>query len=318
MIAPVDVARAIAGAVPPGVGLPPIAPLPSLDAAAELARIVGGDPARLLGAADLLGADRGVIEDVSREAAELVARAGSDLLALGQRYVAEVSALLPAVAVPGGALPALARIAQIGASALADVEGRLHLLEEELHPLADRLDGMTAAAEAQPPLTPSPDAQRATGQLQALAGTGPSPDAPAMMEAAADSREITLPPEPSGEGEAAGSAVGRAAVEAAKSQLGAPYAWGGTGPGGFDCSGLTSWAYRQAGVELPRMAHEQAIGMQVSFDQLQPGDLAVWDGHVAMYAGDGMYIEAGDPVQMNPVRTDNIGMTFKGFWRPTG
>lgn len=66
------------------------------------------------------------------------------------------------------------------------------------------------------------------------------------------------------------------------------------------------------------MAHEQAIGTQVSFDQLQPGDLAVWDGHVAMYAGDGMYIEAGDPVQMNPVRTDNIGMTFKGFWRPTG
>lgn len=87
---------------------------------------------------------------------------------------------------------------------------------------------------------------------------------------------------------------------------------------GFDCSGLTSWAYRQAGVELPRMAHEQAVGRQVTYQELQPGDLAVWDGHVAMYAGDGMYIEAGDPVQMNPVRTENIGMGFRGFWRPTG
>ena len=39
--------------------------------------------------------------------------------------------------------------------------------------------------------------------------------------------------------------------------------------------------------------------------------------HVAMYAGDGMMVEAGDPVQMNPVRTSNIGMPFMGFWRPT-
>lgn len=112
--------------------------------------------------------------------------------------------------------------------------------------------------------------------------------------------------------------MGAAAVAAAKSQLGTPYVWGGSQPGGFDCSGLTSWAYRQAGMDIPRIAADQAIGRQVSYAELQPGDLAVWDGHVAMYAGDGMYIEAGDPVALNPVRTDNIGMTFRGFWRPTG
>ena len=81
--------------------------------------------------------------------------------------------------------------------------------------------------------------------------------------------------------------------------LGTPYVWGGNAPGGFDCSGLTSWAYRQAGIEIPRTAENQAIGQQVSHDDLQPGDLIVWSGHVAMYAGDGMMVEAGDPVQLN-------------------
>ena len=114
-----------------------------------------------------------------------------------------------------------------------------------------------------------------------------------------------------------GSEAGRTAVDAAKSMVGTPYVWGGNAPGGFDCSGLTSWAYRQAGVEIPRTAENQAVGQQVSYEDLQPGDLVVWTGHVAMYAGDGMMVEAGDPVQMNPVRTTNIGMPFKGFWRPT-
>ena len=124
--------------------------------------------------------------------------------------------------------------------------------------------------------------------------------------------DLSDEPVPAGDSEA-----GRAAVAAAKSMLGTPYVWGGSAPGGFDCSGLTSWAYRQAGVEIPRTAENQAVGQQVSHDDLQPGDLIVWTGHVAMYAGDGMMVEAGDPVQMNPVRTTNIGMPFKGFWRPT-
>lgn len=115
----------------------------------------------------------------------------------------------------------------------------------------------------------------------------------------------------------AASAAGQTAVDAAMSQLGTPYVWGGTQPGGFDCSGLVQWAYRQAGVELPRTAEEMTVGAQVTADQLQPGDLAVWDGHVAMYIGDGHMIEAGDPVQTNPVRTSNMSMGFQGFWRPT-
>ncbi|MFW0784334.1 C40 family peptidase [Gordonia sp. CPCC 206044] len=107
------------------------------------------------------------------------------------------------------------------------------------------------------------------------------------------------------------------AVRAALGQRGVPYVWGGTTPNGFDCSGLTQWAYRQAGVDLPRLAQDQdTAGVPVSRAHLQPGDLAVWDGHVAMYVGNGQMVEAGDPVQISPVRTTNAGQGFQGFFRP--
>lgn len=109
------------------------------------------------------------------------------------------------------------------------------------------------------------------------------------------------------------------AVRNALSQQGVPYVWGGTTPGqGLDCSGLTQWAYRDAGVELPRLAQEQGVGVQISQADLAPGDLLVWDGHVAMYIGNGQLIEAGDPIAVSGLRTDNIGMSFHGYFRPTG
>lgn len=115
------------------------------------------------------------------------------------------------------------------------------------------------------------------------------------------------------------NAKAAAAVQAALTQLGVPYAWGGTTPGvGLDCSGFTQWAYRQAGIELPRIANEQGVGAAVGAGQLQPGDLAVWEGHVAMVIGDGRMVEAGDPVQISSIRTENIGQRFYGFFRPTG
>lgn len=123
---------------------------------------------------------------------------------------------------------------------------------------------------------------------------------------------------PGGGSATAPNEVAASAVRHALTQLGVPYDWGGTTPGvGLDCSGLTQWAYREAGLDIPRLAQEQDIGARVDGQSLRPGDLAVWDGHVAMIVGDGLMVEAGDPVQLSPVRTTNAGQGFQGFWRPT-
>lgn len=93
-----------------------------------------------------------------------------------------------------------------------------------------------------------------------------------------------------------------AAVSAAATKLGLPYVYAATGPDAYDCSGLTQWAYRQAGVTLPRTAAQQwYAGPHVALDQLLPGDLLFWAvdtrnpatiHHVAIYAGGGTMIEA--------------------------
>ena len=121
---------------------------------------------------------------------------------------------------------------------------------------------------------------------------------------------------PDGSMATAPNAVAASAVRHALTQLGVPYDWGGTTPGvGLDCSGLTQWAYHEAGLDLPRLAQEQDVGAAVNRASLRPGDLAVWDGHVAMVVGNGLMIEAGDPVKLSPVRTSNAGQGFQGFWR---
>lgn len=123
---------------------------------------------------------------------------------------------------------------------------------------------------------------------------------------------------PDGSTAMAPNALAASAVRHALTQLGVPYDWGGTTPGvGLDCSGLTQWAYAEAGLPLPRLAQEQDVGAAVDAGSLRPGDLAVWDGHVAMIVGNGQMIEAGDPVQLSPIRTTNAGQGFQGFWRPS-
>lgn len=105
-----------------------------------------------------------------------------------------------------------------------------------------------------------------------------------------------------------GSGVGVEALRAAATQLGKPYVWGAEGPNSYDCSGLTSWAFKKAGVTLPRSSSQQAlVGKAVSWDQLQPGDLVFYYSpvsHVGIYAGNGTFIDApqsGDVVKYQKV-----------------
>jgi len=97
-----------------------------------------------------------------------------------------------------------------------------------------------------------------------------------------------------------------AAVRFALTQVGQPYRRGGSGRGGWDCSGLVSGAYRRVGVSLPHSS--RAIGRRgtvVPSGQWQPGDVIVTRGHVALYLGDGMLVEAANPrrgVRVAPVR----------------
>ncbi|MER5542014.1 NlpC/P60 family protein [Streptomyces sp. NPDC002589] len=94
-------------------------------------------------------------------------------------------------------------------------------------------------------------------------------------------------------------ASGRAAAafSAAQSQIGKPYVYGATGTASYDCSGLTSWAYAQAGISIPRTSQEQAtIGTRIdSANDLQVGDLVFFYGdihHVGLYAGNGQVLHA--------------------------
>ncbi|MFE9257179.1 NlpC/P60 family protein [Streptomyces sp. NPDC006879] len=90
-----------------------------------------------------------------------------------------------------------------------------------------------------------------------------------------------------------------AALAAAQTKLGSAYVPAGTGPNSFDCSGLTQWAYKQAGVSISRTTFTQVNdGVRIGRSQLQPGDLVFFYGdlhHVGLYAGNGMTLHASNP-----------------------
>ncbi|MEU2335203.1 NlpC/P60 family protein [Streptomyces sp. NPDC013172] len=89
------------------------------------------------------------------------------------------------------------------------------------------------------------------------------------------------------------------AIAFARAQIGKPYVWGATGPGSYDCSGLSQAAWKAAGVSLPRTTYDQVnAGTTVSLTDAQPGDLVFFYddiSHVGVYIGNGMMIHAPKP-----------------------
>lgn len=121
----------------------------------------------------------------------------------------------------------------------------------------------------------------------ALRGGGSASAAPSPAAAPAPARSS-----------ASGSASASSIVDAAVSQAGVRYTWGGSSPAtGFDCSGLTSYVYRSQGISIPRTARQQVLGGRIiPQSEARPGDLVAFTdgnyGHIGIYAGEGEIIDA--------------------------
>lgn len=163
--------------------------------------------------------------------------------------------------------------------------------EEEARRQAEEAERQAAEARER-------EAQAQREREQAASRSAERTAAPAAPAAAPAEQVVTA--------EVSGDAAG--AVSYAMAQLGKPYVWGGTGPNGYDCSGLIYAAYQSLGITLPRtsgamMSAGRPVG---SVAELQPGDIIIsyGGGHAAMYIGNGMVVEAlnfGIPVKTNPL-----------------
>ena len=109
-------------------------------------------------------------------------------------------------------------------------------------------------------------------------------------------------------------------VGIAMQYLGVPYRWGGASPSGFDCSGLVVYVFAQIGISLPHSTYALwGMGIPVSSDQLQPGDLVFFNGlgHMGIYIGGGQFIHAphtGDVVKISSL-TGSYASTYMGARR---
>ncbi|BAJ27998.1 MULTISPECIES: C40 family peptidase [Kitasatospora] len=163
----------------------------------------------------------------------------------------------------------------------ADVQAKLAKAQELLNTLTQQEREQIAAAEA-----------KAAADAKAKADAAASAASAASQDRASRStdRPALDAPAPSN---FSGNAVG-----AAVSKLGSWYAYGAAGPSSFDCSGLMQWAYKQAGVSIPRTSQAQAgAGTSLGTDiaNARPGDLIIYYGdqhHVGMYVGNGQMIHA--------------------------
>ena len=297
------------------------------------------------------------IARVTAVAAEIVVRGTVEVIGIVHEFLARAAALGPTLMTPPGQAALLGLAAEHltrGIQVAERVQAELRAPTAQMWAIAGalptppRTPGALGAGPGQTGVDPTGagvrgavDAGGAGGAVTAanVAHQSPAGSAAATAGAVGAGSAGPVGPAEVGSGDAGSGLVGSGvevvlpdgsvatapneqaagAVRNALSQQGVPYVWGGTTPGqGLDCSGLTQWAYGDAGVEIPRLAQEQGVGVQVAAQDLMPGDLLVWDGHVAMYIGNGQLIEAGDPVAVSGLRTENIGMSFHGFYRPTG
>jgi cell wall-associated NlpC family hydrolase len=207
---------------------------------------------------------------------------------------------------------------------LEGVQGDLAaaLAEEEEQRRAK--EALEAARQAELAATEARAASRPAGTTPASAPPAGSPATPSTVvttsTTVAPTTPTTEPEAPSGPDVPAptpppaptpgGVPGAEKAVAAAYSMLGTPYVWGGASPsGGFDCSGLTMWAWKQAGRSLPHSSAAQyGATRRIPMSDIKPGDLIFYGKptihHVALYIGDGKIIHA--PNRRSVVRVDSV------------
>ncbi|MFE2563314.1 C40 family peptidase [Streptomyces mirabilis] len=160
----------------------------------------------------------------------------------------------------------------------AEEKARLAAIEKKKQEAADR----KAAELAQQQAAAEKKAQEAAAQQQTTSGT---------TGTSGTSGSSTT--------DSSYTAKADKALAFARTQVGKPYVWGATGPGSYDCSGLTQAAWKAAGVDLPRTTWDQVnVGTTVPLSDIKPGDLVFFYddiSHVGLYVGNGMMIHAPKP-----------------------
>ena len=188
-----------------------------------------------------------------------------------------------------------------------------------------RIEHVSANSNADASLiTPSADT--------AVAGRGLVDEASGAGTSAAGSEQTTAAAQAATE-DAGQADLGTQVIDEAKKYLGTRYVYGGSSPSGFDCSGFTSYVYKQLGYSIPRSASSQWTGLEttISRDDLQPGDLVFFRdpsrskgkacSHVGIYIGDGEFIHAasgsssGKKVRVSSLSENYYSGYYKGAKR---
>jgi cell wall-associated NlpC family hydrolase len=232
---------------------------------------------------------------VRLEAIERVSSLDARILAQVKRYKAQVQAHRRSLK---DARAAQAKVVADRAAQKASIESQLVSRQQLYESVKQEIVQMEAAERRrQVELAAQARARARAAELAAQAAASQSSEAPLVTSVYVPTDVPDAPP-PDG-------TKASQVVAIALQYLGVPYVWGGMSPSGFDCSGLTAYAYAQIGVSLPHHAASQYnLGVPVAYEDLQPADLVFFSGlgHMGMYIGGGQFIHAphtGDVVKIS-------------------
>ncbi|WP_246955728.1 C40 family peptidase [Brachybacterium sp. Marseille-Q7125] len=210
------------------------------------------------------------------------------------------TAVAPAVTAPAVGIPSVEKAAEGATSSLSPLAGAISV---EVGPTEEEIRAAEEAArEAEEQRQQEQAAAEQAEQNQTEQGQD-EPETRADSNTASRSGERSNAQNNPSEQQSSESsapapsqaAAGSSILATARSGIGTPYVWGGTSPSGWDCSGFVQWVYAQHGINLPRGAAGQAAaGRVIPRSEARPGDLIYKPGHVGIYAGGNMMVDAGN------------------------